>query len=132
MKNLILIIVMIFTLGVNAQQKEDIKPVFVEQYNTDGSQTDFDINQPTRSVSDEYAVISSNKCVEWLFLADYYTYVQLDQDNRMNVKPYYAIKSALYSKLFKSHNCSKDDYERFKILKLSWYLNSEKELYGDQ
>lgn len=127
---IITLILCVFTMNAQVPDFNEIKEV--PAYQIDGSTTIFDIHQPVRNLSQEDAVIATNKCIRWLFLSDYYAIKSLDIEGsaKQMRDTRFTLKSALYAKLYKQHNCITDDYERFDILKKNWYINLEEELFS--
>lgn len=126
-KLLTVVVVATIAITMNAQ----ILPMETEIYKVDGEVAMFDVNQPARSVSEEDAVISMGKCIRWLFMSDFYAMQSREIDKRtMNVQDtHYSLKSAIYAKMYKKHNCSEDDFYRYKIMKDMWYIGLDKELF---
>lgn len=131
MRNLIILFVMIFTLSVNAQQKTEIEPILVESAKLDGTTKEFDLNQPAKNISEEDAVFKANKCVRFLLLQDYYALKSLHylKDKTGVASNNFNLKSSLYYKLYKVHECTNDAYYRFKILQGNVYKGMQKELF---
>lgn len=129
MKKLLTVVGVAITVTMNAQ----VLPMETELYKVDGEVSTFDVNQPTRNVSEEDAVISMNKCIRWLFMSDFYAMQSREIDKRtVNVQDtHYALKSAIYSKMYKKHDCTADDFYRYKIMKDMWYIGLDKELFTD-
>lgn len=129
MKKLLTVVVATIAITMNAQ----ILPIDTELYKIDGEVSTFDINQPTRNVSEEDAVISMSKCIRWLFMSDFYAMQSREIDKRtVNVQDtHYALKSAVYAKMYKNHNCTEDDFYRYEIMKNMWYNNLDKELFKE-
>lgn len=129
MKKLLTVVLVTIAFIMNAQ----VLPIETESYKVDGEISMFDINQPTRNVSEEDAVISMSKCIRWLFMSDFYAMQSREIDKRtVNVQDtHYALKSAVYAKMYKNHNCTEDDFYRYEIMKNMWYNNLDKELFKE-
>ena len=127
MKKLLTVVMTTIAITMNAQ----VLPMDTEIYKVDGEIATFDVNQPTRNVSEEDAVISMSKCIRWLFMSDFYAMQSREIDKRtVNVQDtHYSLKSGIYAKMYKKHNCSDDDFYRYKIMKDMWYIGLDKELF---
>lgn len=131
MRKLFILFVMIFALNANAQQKTEIEPTQVDSYLLDGTTKEFDLNQPVKNISQEDAVFKADKCVRFLLLQDYYALKSLHylKDKTGLSSSNFNLKSSLYFKLYKAHECTNDAYYRFKILQGNIYKGMQKKLF---